>query len=369
MWSCLAVLLYITGCAITDKNEKKSEEKFQVINPVILDTVYYKEYVADIHSIKNVEIRSRIQGQLEKIHVDEGQSVKKGQLLFRISDHVYKEDLIKAKAVLKNAIAEAKAGELEVLNVKILLEKNIVSKTEMDLAESKLEALKAKIEEAQSHEASAQLKLSLTQIKAPFDGIIDRIPLKMGSLIEEGTFLTSLSDNSEVYSYFNVSENEYLDFVLNPKASSEKNEVSLLLSNSTEHSHKGEVETIEGEFDKASGNISFRARFPNPKGILKHGSSGRIRLKKEVKNALIIPQKSTFEVQDKMYVYVIGADNVVKSRSIVSNLRIPHLYVIESGLSANDRILYEGIQNVKEDQTIIPELVSMKQIISQLVKQ
>lgn len=367
LWSCLSVFLF-TGC--TSQNEKnKKQDKFPVTNPIVVDTLYSKEYVADIHAIKNVEVRARVHGQIEKILVDEGKLVKKGQVLFCINDLLYREELTKAKAQLKNAIAEAKAAELDVLNVKILAGNKIVSDTEVEMAQAKLEALKAKIEEAQSHQASAEMKLSFTQIRAPFDGIIDRIPFKVGSLVDEGTLLTTISDNSEVYAYFNISENEYLDYMLNEETSSKESEISLILSNLIKYPEKGKVETIDGEINKATGNISFRARFPNPKKILRHGASGTVQLVNELKNALIIPQKSVFEVQDKMFVYVLDNKNVVSMRNITPKVRLPHLFIIEKGLSPADKILYEGIQIVSEGETIIPEPVSLKQIISQLTKQ
>ena len=297
--------------------------------------------------------------------MDEGKFVKQGQVLFSISSQEYKEEILKAKAMLKSAIAEAKAAELNLQNVKLLVDKNVVSKTEYEMAKAKLDALNARIEEAQSHETSAKLKLSFTEIKAPFDGIVDRIPNKIGSLIDEGTLLTTISDNQEVFAYFNVSEKEYLEFAKTIRESA-KSEVSLILANNETHNYKGNIETIEGEFDKNTGSIAFRARFSNPEKILKHGSSGKVRIKNNVKSALVIPQKSTFEIQDKIYVYVLDKDNKVQTRSIVPRLRIPHLYVIESGVSTNDRIIYEGIQNVKDGMKVIPEMIPMAKIITDL---
>jgi membrane fusion protein (multidrug efflux system) len=354
----------ITACS-SEQERKVKQEQFPVTSPIVIDTDYNSDYVSDIHAIKNVEIRARVKGYIDKIYVDEGKSVRHGQVLFSISNQEYKEEILKAKAMLKSAIAEAKAAELNLQNVKLLVEKNVVSKTEMEMAKSKLDALNAKIEEAQSHETSAKLKLSFTEIKAPFDGIVDRIPNKIGSLIDEGTLLTTISDNKEVFAYFNVSEREYLDFAKIIKESA-KSEVSLILANNELHKYKGNIETIEGEFDKNTGSIAFRARFANPEQLLKHGSSGKVRIKNKVNNALVIPQKSSFEIQDKIYVYVLTNDNKVQSRNIIPKLRIPHLYVIESGVNTGDRIIYEGIQNVKDGMKIIPRVVSMKQIMNEL---
>ncbi|MEZ4905972.1 MAG: efflux RND transporter periplasmic adaptor subunit [Spirosomataceae bacterium] len=301
--------------------------------------------------------------------MDEGKFVKKGQVLFRISSQEYRGELLKATAALKSAIAEAKTAELELQNVKKLVDKNVVSKTELEIATAKMDAMKARVEQAQSVEQAASLNLSYAEIKAPFDGVINRIPNRIGSLIDEGTLLTTISDNHEVFAYFNVSEKEYLDFATNRLEDEAKNEVALILANNREHSQKGHVETIEGEFDNATGSIAFRARFANPDRILKHGASGKIRILKTVNNALVIPQKSTVEIQDRIYVYVLDKQNKVQMRPFVPKLRMPHLYLVESGLSQNDRIIYEGIQDIKVGMTVQPKMISLKPIIAQLTAQ
>lgn len=360
----------LESCSKSGKKDQGQTDKYQISRPIIIDTTYNVDYVADINSVKNVEIRARVKGYLEKIHVDEGKTVTKGQVLFSISSQEYTTDLLKARALLKSTIAEAKATELLLQNTKQLVEKKVVSNTELEMAQAKLDALNAKIEEAQSIEASAQLKLSFTQIRAPFDGIIDRIPNKVGSLIDEGTLMTSISDNSEVFAYFNVSEKEYLEFVTDVKAAnSATQEVSLILANNLKHPYAGKIETIEGEFDESTGSIAFRARFANPEKVLKHGATGKIRVTKSIKQGIVIPQKSTFEIQDQIFVYVVDENNKVQMRSFTPKLRMPHLYIVGSGLSTSDKIVYEGIQNIKAGTKIETELVPMKTIIADLGKQ
>ncbi len=362
----LPVSLFITSCA-PNKEDNSTKEEFQVTNPIIADTIYTSEYVADIHSLQNVELRARVKGYIEKIYVDEGQPAKAGQLLFSISSQEYRQELMKAKAMLTSAIADAKVGEVDLDNAKILVEKNIVSKSEFDMKKAKLEAFQAKIEEAKAQESNANLQLSLTEVRAPFGGVINRILNKAGSLIDEGTLLTTLSDNTEVFAYFNVSETDYLDIV--EEGNEKKNyKVELIKANQHPHPYKGIIETVEGEVDKSTGNIAFRARFQNPALTLKHGSTGKIKLNHEVKEALLIPQKSTFEIQENLYVYVIDDKNVVRLRSIKPAMRIRNLYIVESGLTPMDKILYEGIQRVKEGDQIQLELVTMKHIIAQLRK-
>jgi len=356
----------VSFVACTTHNEKKSEAgKFPVTSPVIMDTTYTSEYVAEIQSLQNVEIRAKIKGYIEKIHVDEGKQVKAGQTLFSINSLEFQKELMKARAMIKTAIAESKTAELELQTAKALLEKHIIAKSEFAKAQANVEAYVAKVEEAKAAEASAIINVALAEIKAPFDGIINRIPFKTGSLIDEGTLLTTLSNNREVFAYFNVSEKEYLNFT-NEKRNDAKNNISLLLANGQTHRYKGTVETIEGEFNKSTGNIAFRAKFPNPDLLLKHGSSGKVQLTNEIKSALLIPQKATFEIQDKFYVFLVDANNVVKQRNIVIKQRLPHLYVIESGLSATEKFVYEGIQNVKEGDQIQADFIPMQQVISQL---
>lgn len=341
------------------------QNNFPVINPLLLDTVYTKEYVAEIQSIQNVELRARVKGFIEKIHVDEGQYVKAGQVLFTLSSQEFREDLLRANSSLKSAIADLKVSEVEVKNISSLVEKNIVSKTQLEMAEAKKDAIQAKIEEAQSTIAVARLNLSFTQIKAPFTGIINRIPNKTGSLVEEGTLLTSISDNNAIFAYFNMPEKEYLQFVKSKEAAN-KMRVSLRLADDEPFNQEGSIETVESEIDKNTGNIAFRARFSNPQQLLKHGSSAKLLLTNTLKNVIVIPQKSTFEVQDKMNVFVVDEKNTVTVKSFIPKARLSHLYVIESGLSPAERILFEGIQLVKEGDQIIPHQMQTNEVLRQL---
>ena len=366
LFSALPIVLLIS-CS-SGNSDKEVKEKFLVTNPIRKDTLYTNAFVADIHSLQNVEIRARVRGFVEDIHVDEGQYVKAGQLLFSISSQEYAQEVLKMKAMLASAIADAKAAEVDLKNVKTLVDKNVVSKSDLEMTQAKLDAFNAKIEEAKAHESSSNLQLSFTKIRAPFSGVINRIPNKVGSLIGEGTLLTTLSDNKEVFAYFNVSEKEYLNFI-SRKDANDQIEVSLELANNKLHPYKGKIEIIEGEVDKSTGNIAFRARFPNPELVLKHGSSGKIQLTTQIPDALLVPQKATFEIQDNLYVYVVDDKNVVKLRSIKPSFRIPHFYLLESGLSVNDRIIYEGLQRVQEGDEIIPEVFTMNQILLQLAKQ
>jgi membrane fusion protein (multidrug efflux system) len=340
----------LTSCT-AKKEEKEEAEKFTVTNPVKLDTSFTKEYVSQIKSVRNIEIRAQEKGFLQNIYVDEGQFVKKGQLLFKIMPNMYQSELLKAQA-------EQKSVEIELQNSKLLADKNIVSKNELSVAQAKLQSAKAEV-------ALAKLHLSFTEIRAPFDGTIDRIPLKLGSLIDEGELLTSLSDNSQMFAYFNVSEPEYISYETNVKDRAD-NKVNLVLANGDIFKEKGNVEVIESEFNNETGNIAFRARFPNSGKLLRNGETGQVQMLVPLKNAIVIPQKATYEIQDKKYVFVVDKNDKVSSREITITGEIPDLYVIKSGLNENDKILLEGVQKVKENDKIKYEFESPKKVINNL---
>lgn len=350
MLAGLGAVLCHTSC--TSKKEVKEEaSKYAVTTPLKIDTSFTKEYVSQIKSVRNIEIRAQEKGFLQNIYVDEGQSVKAGQVLFRIMPKMYQAEQMKAQA-------EVKAAEIELLNTKTLSDKNVVSKNELAIAQAKLDQAKAEL-------MLAKLHLSFTEIRAPFSGTIDRIPKKLGSLIDEGELLTSLSDNSQVFAYFNVSEPEYLNYETNVKDRGNR-KVSLLLANNEPLPYKGQVEIIESEFNNETGNIAFRARFPNPDRLLKNGETGKVLMTVPLKNALVIPQKATYEIQDKIYVFVVDNKSVVRSRNITISTQMPDLYVVGSGISEGDKILLEGVQNVKDDDKIKYEYQSPKVVLSHL---
>jgi len=333
------------------KQEKEEAAKYTVTTPVKIDTSFTKEYVSQIKSVRNIEIRALEKGFLQHIYVDEGESVKAGQLLFKIMPKMYEAELLKAEA-------EAKAAEIELQNTKTLSDKNVISKNEFAMAQ-------AKLDQARAETTLAKFHLSATEIRAPFDGTIDRIPLKLGSLVDEGELLTSLSDNSQMFAYFNVSEPEYLDYQIDTKGRGNK-KVGLLLANNQPLKYKGDVEIIESEFNNETGNIAFRARFPNPDRLLKNGETGKVQMTVPLKNALIIPQKATYEIQDKMYVFVVDKNGVVRSKNITIASEMPDLYVVASGLSENDKILLEGVQTVKDDDKIKYSYLAPNEVISHL---
>jgi membrane fusion protein, multidrug efflux system len=366
--SIFVMLALVAGCTANSKDSKETPDAriYPVTSLITRDTALLHEYVADIQAVRNVEIRARVEGYLEKIYVDEGQEVKKGQPLFRLTSQEYETSLAKAKANLTSVIAEAKGADLEVKRIRMLVDKKVISETELELAKARQKAAHAKIEEARSAESNAKLKLSYTYIKSPFDGIIDRIPLKTGSLINEGSLLTTVSDLRSVYSYFNVSEAEYLEYIKTRRQHPDRNtaEVQLILADGSVYKHPGKIETMEGEFDESTGSIAFRALFPNPSKLLKHGATGTVLLSNKVEDALLVPQKAVFEIQDKNYVFVVDTANKVAMKSFSPKARFSYFYIVDSGLAPKERIVYEGIQSLREGMHIQPQYIPMDSLMA-----
>ncbi|QDH77933.1 efflux RND transporter periplasmic adaptor subunit [Echinicola soli] len=348
----LCALLLHTSCDSHGEEKKEEVYRLQVTNPVRMDTTITEDYVCQIHSINHIEVRAQERGYLEKIYVDEGQFVKKGQLLFKIMPKLYQAELQRAKA-------EVNFAEIEYQNTKSLADRDVVAPNELAMA-------KAKLDKANAERALAQAHFDFTEIRAPFDGIIDRFHVRVGSLIDEGELLTNLSDNGRMWVYYNVPEAEYLDYMTSLKKDSSVTMVNLLMANNKVFGHPGKVETIEADFNHETGNIPFRATFPNPNGLLRHGETGNIQMAVPFKNAMIIPQKTTFEVLDKRYVYVLDEGNRLHSREIKVAAEMPHLYVIQDGLEENDKVLLEGLRLVRENDEIHPDIVSPEEAMSSL---
>lgn len=346
----LCVALISTSCQST-KEEKEVAGKLLVTNPVIMDTTIIRDYVCQIRAIQHIEIRALEKGYLQKIYVDEGQMVKQGQMMFQIMPMMYQAEMQKAQA-------EADFAKTEYLNAKLLADSNVISKNQLAL-------VKAKYDKAKAELSFSQVRLGFTEIKAPFSGIMDRFQVRLGSLVDEGDLLTTLSDNSKLWVYFNVPEAEYLNFKTVSNSDNMKN-VRLLMANNEVYEHPGIVETIEADFNNETGTIAFRATFPNPKALLRHGETGSIQMVVPLKKALIIPQKATYEVLEKKYVFIVDKDNVVHSREVVIRSEMPDLYIIKSGLKPEEKILLEGIRKVRDGDKITYKYQEPKSVISHL---
>lgn len=346
----LLVFTLLLSCS--EKTEEKTENTiYPVTTPLKTNTQITKDYIAQIQSSKNIEIRAQEKGFLEKIFVDEGQFVHAGQPMFQIMPQILQAEVMKAKAEVEQSI-------IELENASKLATNNVVSRNEQRMAKAKLDAARAELK-------LAQTKLSFTTIKAPFSGIINRIPLKLGSLIDEGDLLTSLSDNSGIYAYFNLSEPEYLNYQTH-SAERQNNEVTLVMANGELFPEKGVIQNIEGEFDSETGNIAFRAKFPNPNQLLRNGETGKIKMILPLYNVLEIPQKSTYEIQDKKYVFVVDKDGVAKSREITIAQELEDIYIVASGLAENEHFLVDGVQKVKDNQKVNVKIQNPETVMKSL---
>jgi membrane fusion protein (multidrug efflux system) len=355
----------IIACKNQPSIETTNKETYKVISPVKIDTHYYKEYAADLQAVQYVEVRSHIRGFIEKIHIDEGSFVSAGQLLFTIDNRILKQEVEKLQAQLGMAEAERKQSQIEVNSTKLLVDKKIISEVELELKRSKVIIAEARIKEVKADLALAQVNLGYSEIRAPFSGTINRIPNKKGSLVDEGVMLTTLSSTNDVFAYFKVSEAEYLRYQ-KKKQSGMFDKVELMLADNSPYELTGKIEVTETEFDPSSGNIAFRARFSNPKALLKNGSKGKIRIKETVSNAVIIPQRSTFEIQDKLFVFVADKKGKLMQREIIIGERIPHAFVIKEGLNTDEKIILEGVASLKNGDEVQFSTLSTEETLKQI---
>lgn len=350
MFLSLSLAFFHTACQ-SHKEEKTEKTTLSVTSPLVKDTLIAKDYVAQIRSVNHIEIRAQEKGYLQKIYVDEGQFVKKGQLLFKIMPNLYEADVNRAKA-------EADYAQIEYKNTKQLYDNNVVAANELAMAKARYNKAKAEVTAMNTH-------LQFTEIRAPFDGIVDRFHVRVGSLITEGDLMTELADNSKMWVYFNVPEAEYLD-QMSTKPQNGLLHVGLKMANGKMFDKDGVVETIEADFDNETGNIAYRATFLNDKGLLRFGQTGNVVINTPFKNALLIPQKATFEVLDKKYVFVVSKNNTVQAREIKIAAEIPHVYIVASGIQKEDKILLDGLRLVKENDKISYKFITPQKALSSL---
>jgi membrane fusion protein (multidrug efflux system) len=350
MLSGLLAVPFQAGCG-TKTHAEEPGAVFLTTSPVRTDTESTREYVCQIRAIQHIELRALESGYLESIFVDEGQSVKRGQRMFQIVPTVYQAERQKAQA-------ETAVAQIEYQNTKKLAASHVVSTSELALSKAKLDKANAELELAKVH-------LGFTDIRAPFDGIMDRLQVRRGSLVEDGELLTTLSDNSKMWVYFNVNEAEYLDYKSRASSGAAAT-VKLVMANGKLFANTGRVETIEADFNNETGTIAFRATFANPEGLLRHGETGKVLMTSPLKNALLLPQKATFDVMDKKFVFVIDKEGVVRARSITVAEELPQVYVIASGLTESDHVLLEGLRKVKDGDKIATRQLPPKDVISHL---
>jgi membrane fusion protein (multidrug efflux system) len=334
--------------------EHHAKHKIFVTSPVTQDVTLTQQYVSRIHSRRHIDVCALEGGYLKEIQINEGQAVRKGDPLFQILPTIY-------AAKLDADVAEAQLAQVEYDNTKRLLDKNIVSPQELKIAEARLAKASAKVK-------LAQAEMGFANIVAPFDGIVDRLHEQEGSLIEEGTVLTTLSDNSVIWVYFNVPEARYLEFqeAMRTDPSLSTYEIQLRLANHKLFDQKGRIGAIEADFDNETGNISFRADFANPNGLLRHGQTGTILINHLDKGALVIPQRATYEILAKKYVFVVDDLGIAHQREIHIHSEQDDIFVIDEGLSAGEKIVLEGILQVRDGEKVDFEFRAPEEVLAHL---
>lgn len=349
----LSALPLVAGCAGEAKSEPEPvrSEVFPVAQPRTEDTVVERKYVAELRAVRYAELRTRVEGIVDKVTVDEGQAVTAGASLFTINAGHLKQAVTAAKAAMIGAEAELRAAEIELQNTQLLLDEDVVSQAAFDSTRAKVDALEARVAEWKATVARAEVELGYAQIRAPFDGVVNRIPHKAGSTVTAEALLTTIADTSEMHAYFRLTEREYLELA-GRQADEPRQQAWLELVDGTLFPHPGVIDAVENEVDRNTGSIALRAKFPNPKGLLKHGSGGKVVLKTTLPNALLIPQKATFEVQGDLFVFTLDQNNVVSTRKVEAKVRAGSDFVLENGLSPDERFVLEGAQKLRDGAKI-----------------
>lgn len=362
--SIFAASVIIVSCGKKDDKAAQAaaagqvkEYKTLVIQPesATLNT----DYPASIQGQQNIEIRPRVEGYIDKIFVDEGAVVKAGQPLFKISAPEYEQEVRTATASIKSAQAAVSSAKLAVNKVKPLVEKEIISKYELETAQYNYDSALATLAQANASLVNARTNLGYTTVTSPVNGVVGSIPFRLGSLVSSNNTepLTTVSSIGNVYAYFAMNEKVLLSFSEGSGTLAQKikqlPQVSLLLSDGSIYGEKGKIETVNGLINTETGSVNIRARFPNPRGIIRSGSSATVRIPTQVKEGLIIPQSATFELQDKIFAVTVGKDGKTKNANItILENKAGNYYVVTSGLKAGDQIVLEGVASLKEGTEI-----------------
>ena len=346
------IALGSSGCNAHKEEHHHTAHKIIATNPQSKPVTITQQYVCQIHSQRHIELRALERGYLEKIPVKEGQLVKAGDQLFSVLPVLYQTRLDAENA-------EARVAEMEYKFSQTLHEKKVISMNEVLLLEAKMAKAKAKASQAEA-------ELNFTKVKAPYDGIIDKLNHQQGSLVAEGEVLTTLSDNSVMWVYFNVPERQYLEYMTDLSQHKADLKIELQLANGAKFNHLGKINAIEADFNNANGNIPFRADFPNPDLLLRHGQTGTLLISRIEKGNIVIPQRAVFEVLQKRYVFVVDKDKVAHQREIEVKNELEDLYVVKEGLSVKDTIVLEGILQVRDGEKVEFEDRNPEQVVANL---
>jgi len=336
-----------------------------------LPVTTYQEFSASLEGARDIEIRPQVDGTLDKIYVDEGAYVKKGQPLFRINERIYREQYNNAKASLSAAKANLVNAQISISKLTPLVQNNVISDVQLKTAKASYDVAAAQVSQAEAMVRNAQINLGYTVIKAPADGFVGRIPFKTGSLVGVSLpeALTVLSETKDIHAYFSMSENDFLQFrnQFEGNTIAEKLKrmppVELVLADNSVYPQKGVVQTVSGQFNNTMGAISFRASFSNTGGLLRSGNTGKIRIPRSVSDALVIPQEATFELQDKVFVFILNDSNKVASVPVTINGKSGTYYLVDKGIKPGEKIVYSGLDRLKDGTVINPQTISMDSLL------
>lgn len=370
----IAIGIILQSCKSSSANPEMQQKQAPLLPVIAVSSIpveTYQEYSATLEGKVNVEIRAQVDGYIERIYVDEGAYVTAGQPLFKINDRIYNEQLDNAKATLQAAKANLNKSQVELDRLSPLVQNNVISDVQLRTAQSGYDAAKASVLQAQAMVGNAKINVGYTLITAPVSGYIGRIPFKTGSLVGRGEALplTVLSDVKEVYAYFSMSEMEFLEFASDFEGNTIQEKVKklppvkLMLADNSILPENGKISTVEGQFDKTIGAISFRATFPNKGGLLRSGNSGKVRIPKQHSNELVVPQEATFELQDKVFVFAVADSNKVISKPITIAGKSGTYYFVEKGIQPGEKIVYSGLDRLKDGASITPQVLSTDSLI------
>lgn len=356
------LLLVLASCKGEGQTAAAPPPSLPVITVNETSKETFIDYPAAIQGSTDLDIRPQVDGIIDRIFVTEGQLVTKGQPLFQIADMPFRAQLNNANAALAAANAAVMNAQLEIDKLLPLVQNKVVSPFQLKTAETAKQIALANVQQAKANVNSAQINLNYTKIKAPISGYIGRLPKKQGSLVSpaDPEPLTQLSDVHQVYAYFSLAETDFITFnnkyKANSAASRLKNlpEVSLVLADQTVYETPGKIDMIDGQFNKTTGAITLRATFANNKGLLRSGNTGKIRLGLAHHHVLLVPQESTIEIQDKVFVFTVGSGNKISKQPInVLGTSEGH-YLVQGGLKSGDQIVAKGFESLKEGDLIQP---------------
>jgi membrane fusion protein (multidrug efflux system) len=363
----IAVFAFLFSSCSENKQSSKDikGKEYSVMILALQPAKLSKDYTATLEGEQTVEIRPKISGYIDKVCVDEGAHVKKGQLLFRLNDKDLRAAYLSCAAQVKVAEAQVTAAKVSLNKTRPLAEKNIVSKFDLESAEAALKANEAQLAQAKANLSSAKANLDYTLITSPAEGNIGTFPYRVGSLVSSTNTepLTTISNTKKVYAYFSLNEKEFLTLTKDLKGRTIQEKlarlpgVSLVMADNSVYEHSGRIETASGLIDKQTGTVNVRASFLNPEGRLRSGGSGTVRIPQNINSALIIPQKAAFEIQGKYFVFIAGPDNkVVETEVEVLTGNLKDSYIVTGGLKSGDRIVLEGVASLHNGTKIIPKL-------------